>query len=164
MCIFLENILILKKSILQIRRFSRLGKEETKAASITRMLFMVVLLFGVCSSVEVARRIWIFFDKDIVEKPHYDHMINHFSDVFYVFNSAANFIIYYCWGTEFRKVFFQVFSFGGRDVIQSEVATSENIIAPSGSITEQGWIWPCKSYSLVKLNLFVKNHCDTWTS
>lgn len=123
-----------------MQRYARHRKTMTSAQvkdqSITKMLFMVVLLFGVCSGVEVVRRIMIFFDRDIVEKPHYDSLINHFSDVFYVFNSAANFVIYYLWGKEFRKAFLKLFCCRGHGGDDSKRRSSSAVTASTTTIDE----------------------------
>lgn len=116
-----------------------MSKAEMETESITRMLFMVVMLFCICSAVEVVRRIWIFFDNDLVAQPHYDHVINHVSDVLYVFNSAANFVIYYLWGKQFRKAFFKVFRCWqvGEDTKGSQTSGSDSGGA-SSTATEVG--------------------------
>lgn len=101
------------------------------------MLFIVVLVFGVCSGVEIIRRIMIFSDPKIGEGFHYDWIINHFSDVFYVFNSAINFVIYYFWGKEFRKAFLRTFRYWRRGDDESKGLSSTDGNIESGTINAE---------------------------
>ena len=83
---------------------------ETKEIKITRMLLCVVLVFGVCYSFEFARRIFNYIDP----KLDYPALINHLSSLFYVLNSAVNFIIYMLMVKKFRMKFCKMFSFRTR--------------------------------------------------
>lgn len=85
------------------------GNEDDEG-SVTKMLVAVVLVFGVCYSFETVRRLMNYIWPEYMGKyDYYEYAINNLSDVFYVLNSSANFVIYSVWGRNFRRVFCKMF-------------------------------------------------------
>lgn len=85
------------------------AKEEMQ---ITRMLLTIVLLFGICYSFEVIRRLMIYANVfDYNNWDYYDYSINQLADVFYVLNSSINFVVYCAMGSTFREHCKQLFCY-----------------------------------------------------
>ena len=63
---------------------------------------------------------------------YYDYPLNHLADIFYVLNSAVNFIIYFLMGTSFRSQFLKLGKsicgrhFGFHFLSQSQPSLSDN--------------------------------------
>jgi len=91
--------------------------------SITRMLLVVVLVFGICYFFEFLRQILVF-SKYFDPNEKYDaYIINHLSSLFYVLNSSVNFTIYLLMVQKFRDRFYQIFC-RPCDLTKSSIARS----------------------------------------
>jgi hypothetical protein len=88
-----------------------LTASESSEVSITKMLPAVVGVFGFCYSFEFIRRIlsYVNYFEIIPPNAYYDYAINHLADIFYVFNSSVNFIIYCLLGRKLHGGIFENF-------------------------------------------------------
>jgi len=112
---------------------------EDESASI--MLFVVVLVFGICYSFETIRRIMNYIWPEHMSKwEYYEYPINHLADIFYVLNSSVNFLIYSLFGSTFRTVFMKIFRtrFGHFRKTTREESNTENSVTSKSEASKNG--------------------------
>ncbi|NXE51785.1 NMUR1 protein, partial [Casuarius casuarius] len=97
------------------------GQKKVKRRQVTKMLFVLVVVFGICwAPFHTDRLVWSFvstWTSHMLYMFQYVHII---SGVFFYLSSAANPILYNLMSTRFREMFKEVMCHPGRRVLGSQ--------------------------------------------
>ncbi|XP_053566277.1 neuromedin-U receptor 1 [Bombina bombina] len=87
----------------------RLQQEKNRRRQVTKMLFILVVVFGICwAPFHTDRLMWSFIDHWTREKHQIFAFVHVFSGVFFYLSSAINPVLYNLLSTRFREMFKEV--------------------------------------------------------
>ncbi|XP_069473656.1 neuromedin-U receptor 1 [Ambystoma mexicanum] len=87
----------------------RLQQEKSRRRQVTKMLFILVVVFGICwAPFHTDRLMWSFIDNWTVERHEMFGYVHIISGVFFYLSSVVNPILYNLMSTRFREMFKEV--------------------------------------------------------
>ncbi|NXP76903.1 NMUR1 protein, partial [Ramphastos sulfuratus] len=96
------------------------GQKKVKRRQVTKMLFMLVVVFGICwAPFHTDRLVWSFVSTWTMDMLHMFQYVHIISGVFFYLSSAANPILYNLMSTRFREMFKEVMCRPGHHPLQS---------------------------------------------
>ncbi|NXN14758.1 NMUR1 protein, partial [Indicator maculatus] len=85
------------------------GQKKVKRRQVTKMLFVLVVVFGICwAPFHTDRLVWSFVSTWTMDMLHMFQYVHIISGVFFYLSSAANPILYNLMSTRFREMFKEV--------------------------------------------------------
>ncbi|NXH15337.1 NMUR1 protein, partial [Bucco capensis] len=110
------------------------GRKEVKRRQVTKMLFVLVVVFGICwAPFHTDRLVWSFIStwtSHMLSMFQYIHII---SGVFFYLSSAANPILYNLMSTRFREMFKEAMCHPGHRPLPSRTSSRSATHVPSRS-------------------------------
>ncbi|NXX99565.1 NMUR1 protein, partial [Centropus bengalensis] len=102
-------------------RHNALEQKKIKRRQVTKMLFMLVVVFGICwAPFHTDRLVWSFISTWTSHMHHMFQYVHIISGVFFYLSSAANPILYNLMSTRFREMFKEVMCHRGHRLPRSQ--------------------------------------------
>ncbi|NXX38536.1 NMUR1 protein, partial [Tricholaema leucomelas] len=96
------------------------GQKKVKRRQVTKMLFVLVVVFGICwAPFHTDRLVWSFVSTWTMDMLHMFQYVHIISGVFFYLSSAANPILYNLMSTRFREMFKEVMCHRGHHPLRS---------------------------------------------
>ncbi|NXS73787.1 NMUR1 protein, partial [Pandion haliaetus] len=109
------------KSSSDCDRHNARGQKRVKRRQVTKMLFVLVVVFGICwAPFHTDRLVWSFISTWTSHMLHMFQYVHIISGVFFYLSSAANPILYNLMSTRFREMFKEVMCYPGHSPPRSQ--------------------------------------------